>query len=45
MGAVVVGLELKFKKDIKAVKQNMRTKGFDFQYLNEMPELYSQLIG
>ena len=45
VGAVVVGLELKFKKDIKAVKQNMRTKGFDFQYLNEMPELYSQLIG
>ncbi|AYN02838.1 MULTISPECIES: threonine ammonia-lyase IlvA [unclassified Flavobacterium] len=45
VGSVVVGLELKNKKDIKNIKSNMITKGFEFQYLNENQDLYTQLIG
>ncbi|MDN3674482.1 threonine ammonia-lyase IlvA [Flavobacterium branchiarum] len=44
-GSVVVGLELKNKKDIKNIKNNMTNKGFEFQYLNENLDLYTQLIG
>lgn len=45
VGSVVVGLELKNKKDIINIKNNMITKGFEFQYLNENQDLYTQLIG
>ncbi|OUL63401.1 threonine ammonia-lyase IlvA [Flavobacterium sp. AJR] len=45
VGSVVVGLELKNKKDIVNIKNNMVTKGFEFQYLNENQDLYTQLIG
>jgi len=45
VGTVVVGLELKNKKDIKAIKKNMTAKGFQFEYLNENPALFTQLIG
>ncbi len=45
VGTVVVGLELKKKKDIKSIKRNMIAKGFQFEYLNENPALYTQLIG
>ncbi|MBF7092540.1 threonine ammonia-lyase IlvA [Flavobacterium sp. ALJ2] len=44
-GSVVVGLELKNKKDIINIKTNMANKGFEFQYLNENQDLYAQLIG
>lgn len=43
-GPVVVGLELKNKEDIASIKQKMQTKNFQYQYLNEMPDLYTQLI-
>ncbi|KFF18800.1 threonine ammonia-lyase IlvA [Flavobacterium hydatis] len=45
VGSVVVGLELKNKKDIVNIKTNMIAKGFEFQYLNENQDLYAQLIG
>lgn len=43
-GPVVVGLELKNKDDIGNIKRKMQAKNFQYQYLNEMPELYTQLI-
>jgi len=45
MGSVVVGLELKNKKDILAIKMNMTENGFEFQYLNDNQDLFTQLIG
>ncbi|MEO8237172.1 MAG: threonine ammonia-lyase IlvA [Flavobacterium sp.] len=45
MGSVVVGLELKNKKDILAIKMNMTKNGFEFQYLNDNHDLFTQLIG
>jgi threonine dehydratase len=45
MGSVVVGLELKNKDDIMAVKMNMTKNGFEFQYLNDNQDLFTQLIG
>jgi len=43
-GPVVVGLELKNKEDIHTIKSRMQAKNFQYQYLNEMPDLYTQLI-
>ncbi len=43
-GPVVVGLELKNKEDIGSIKRKMQSKNFQYQYLNEMPDLYTQLI-
>ena len=45
VGSVVVGLELKNKKDIQAIKMNMTKNGFEFQYLNDKHDLFTQLIG
>jgi threonine dehydratase len=45
VGSVVVGLELKNPNDIVAIKNNMNHKGFEFQYLNENQDLFTQLIG
>ncbi|QSB26446.1 threonine ammonia-lyase IlvA [Flavobacterium sp. CLA17] len=45
VGSVVVGLELKNKKDILAIKMNMTKNGFEFQYLNDNQDLFTQLIG
>ena len=45
VGTVVVGLELKNKHDIQAIKNNMTSNGFEYKYLNEMPDLFTQLIG
>ena len=44
MGSVIVGLELKNKKDIEPIKANMVKHGFEYRYLNEKEDLYSQLI-
>lgn len=44
MGSVIVGLELKNKKDIEPIKANMAKHGFEYRYLNEKEDLYSQLI-
>lgn len=45
VGPAVVGLELKNKNDITAIKEKMKTKGFAFEYLNEKQDLFTQLIG
>lgn len=45
VGSVVVGLELKNSNDIHAIKNNMNAKGFEYQYLNERHDLFTQLIG
>ena len=45
VGSVVVGLELKKKKDIMNIKLNMTKNGFEFQYLNDNQDLFTQLIG
>lgn len=42
---VIVGLELKNKNDIIAIKTKMTNKGFEFKYLNEKQDLFTQLIG
>ena len=44
-GPVIVGLELKNRKDVEAIQTKMRTKGFEFHYLNENEDLFAQLIG
>lgn len=42
---VVVGLELKNKNDIHAIKTKMTERGFQFNYINEKQDLFNQLIG
>ena len=44
-GAVIVGLELKNKTDVEPITEKMYTFGFEFTYLNENKELFSQLVG
>ncbi|WET04304.1 threonine ammonia-lyase IlvA [Flavobacterium sp. YJ01] len=44
-GSVVVGLELKNKNDIMPIKLKMTENGFEFQYLNDNQDLFTQLIG
>jgi len=45
VGSVVVGLELKNKNDIMPIKLKMTENGFEFQYLNDNQDLFTQLIG
>ena len=45
VGPAVVGLELKNKNDIMDIKNRMISKGFEFEYLNEKQDLFTQLIG
>jgi threonine dehydratase len=44
-GPVIVGLELKNRNDVLAIKTRMKSKGFQFNYLNDKEELFAQLIG
>jgi threonine dehydratase len=44
-GPVVVGLELKNRTDVLAIKEKMNQKGFQYSYLNDNEELFMQLIG
>ncbi|MBP4140564.1 threonine ammonia-lyase IlvA [Flavobacterium sp. P4023] len=45
VGPAIVGLELKNKNDIVNIKEKMSDKGFEFQYLNDRQDLFTQLIG
>ena len=45
VGPAVVGLELKNKNDLVAIKNKMNDKGFEFKYLNDRQDLFTQLIG
>jgi threonine dehydratase len=44
VGSVIVGLELKNRNDIEPIKANMKQHGFEYRYLNEKEDLFSQLI-
>lgn len=44
-GPAVVGIELKTPEDFKAITTNLERMHFQFQYLNEDPDLFTQLIG
>jgi threonine dehydratase len=44
VGPVLVGLEVKKRKHIKVIKENMLKNGFHFQYLNEKDPLLALLI-
>lgn len=45
VGPAIVGLELKNKNDVIVIKTKMATKGFEYKYLNEKQDLFTQLIG
>lgn len=44
VGSVVVGLEVKNPNDILSIKDNMKKMGFEYQYLNNKQDLFTQLI-
>jgi threonine dehydratase len=44
-GPVVVGLELKNKEDSHGILTNLKMLQFQFDYLNDNPALFIQLIG
>ncbi|MFK7033244.1 threonine ammonia-lyase IlvA [Flavobacterium oreochromis] len=44
-GPVIVGLELKKPEDIDAIKNKMEINHFQYRYLNENNDLFTQLIG
>lgn len=44
-GPVIVGLELKNPMDIESIKTRMTVNHFQFRYLNEKEDLFTQLIG
>jgi threonine dehydratase len=44
-GPAVVGLELKNKEDLNGILTNLKMLQFQFDYLNDNPALFNQLIG
>jgi threonine dehydratase len=44
-GPAVVGIELKDPSDLELIKQNLDRLHFQYNYLNDNPALYTQLIG
>ena len=44
-GPAIVGLEIKNRNDITAIKNKMTAKGFEYKYLNDQQDLFTQLIG
>ncbi len=44
-GPAVVGIELDSKSDFEILKNKLHENNFTYQYLNDMKELYAQLIG
>jgi threonine dehydratase len=44
-GPAVVGIELKSPEDLKVITSNLERLHFQYQYLNEDPALFTQLIG
>jgi threonine dehydratase len=44
-GPAVVGLELKNKEDLHTILTNLKMLQFQFDYLNDNPALFNQLIG
>ena len=44
-GPAVIGLELKNKEDLDQILSNLKSLHFQFDYLNDKPALFNQLIG
>jgi len=44
-GPAVVGVELKNREDLKTMTENLKRLHFQFEYLNDNPALFTQLIG
>jgi threonine dehydratase len=44
-GPAVVGIELKHPNDLNLIKSNFDRLHFNYQYLNDNPTLFTQLIG
>ena len=44
-GPAIVGLEIKNRNDITAIKNKMVAKGFEYKYLNDQQDLFTHLIG
>ncbi|MFK7049818.1 threonine ammonia-lyase IlvA [Flavobacterium columnare] len=44
-GPVIVGLELKNPLDIEIIKYKMKTNHFQYRYLNDNKDLFTQLVG
>ena len=44
-GPAIVGLEIKNRNDITAIKTKMAAKGFEYKYLNDQQDLFTHLIG
>jgi len=45
VGPAIVGIELKNQQDLEAIMSKMNQKQFQFRYLNEKEDLFTQLIG
>lgn len=43
-GPAVVGIELKDKSDLMSIRQKLDNNSFSFEYLNNHPELFTQLV-
>ncbi|MCJ1805837.1 threonine ammonia-lyase IlvA [Flavobacterium covae] len=43
-GPVIVGLELKKPEDIETIKSKMKINHFEYRYLNETHDLFTQLV-
>ena len=43
-GPAVVGIELKYQNDFLKIEQRLKHRKFDYQYLNENSELFTNLI-
>ena len=43
-GPVIVGLEIKKQEDVVTLKERMLQKGYQYRYLNEKEDLFTQLI-
>lgn len=45
VGPAIVGIELKYQQDLEAIMSKMNQKQFQYRYLNEKEDLFTQLIG
>lgn len=44
-GPAVVGIELKRRKDYSKIEEQLKNRKFEYRYLNENEDLFTQLIG
>lgn len=44
-GPAVIGIELKNKNDFAPLEKNLKSKNFNYTYLNQRHELFTQLVG